>query len=62
MNIVQEIANWAKSLPPWQSDAVRRIFTQTDLSGKDESEIYSMPLAAHGLSEADIPVVKACHY
>ncbi len=51
MNVLQEIANWAKTLPPWQSDAVRRIFTQDNLSVEDEAELFAMLLAAHGLGD-----------
>lgn len=62
MNIVQEIANWAKSLPPWQSDAVRRIFTQDRLSTDDETQIFAMLLAAHGLSDGDASSVTPCPF
>ncbi len=57
MNVLQEIANWAKKLPPWQSDAVRRIFTQGSLSVEDEAELFAMLLAAHGLSEPNTVVI-----
>jgi len=53
MNVLQEIAKWAKTLHPWQSDAVRRIFTQETLSVDDEDELYAMLLAVHGLAESD---------
>ncbi len=53
MNVLQEIAKWAKTLHPWQSDAVRRIFTQESLSVDDEDELYAMLLAVHGLAESD---------
>jgi energy-coupling factor transporter ATP-binding protein EcfA2 len=47
MNVLQEIANWARTLPTWQSDAVRRIFTQSTLSSEDELSLYNMLLSAH---------------
>jgi energy-coupling factor transporter ATP-binding protein EcfA2 len=57
MNVLQELANWAKTLPPWQSDAVRRLFTQDELSVDDEAELYAMLLAAHGLTDPGTTVV-----
>ena len=47
MNVIQEIAVWAKKLPPWQSDALRRIFTSDKLSSSDEEEILAMLYIAH---------------
>ena len=49
MNVIQEIATWAKKLPPWQSDALRRIFTTDNLSASDEDEVFAMLLAAHNV-------------
>ena len=42
MNIIQELATWAKKLPAWQSDAVRRLVVQDSLSNDDEEELCSM--------------------
>ncbi len=47
MNVIQEIAAWAKKLPVWQSDALRRVFTSDTLAPCDEEEILTMLLAAH---------------
>ncbi|MGI8978069.1 MAG: AAA family ATPase [Pirellulaceae bacterium] len=56
MNVIQEIATWARALPAWQSDAVRRIFTKDKLSAEDEGQIYEILLDAHGLSEPNATV------
>jgi energy-coupling factor transporter ATP-binding protein EcfA2 len=53
MNVVQEIATWAKTLPPWQSDAIRRIFTQESLSADDETAVLAMLRHGHGLTSAE---------
>lgn len=52
MDVVQEIAVWAKKLPSWQSDALRRIFTSDKLSVQDEDELFDMLLVAHKLPGA----------
>ncbi|KKL08726.1 hypothetical protein LCGC14_2572960, partial [marine sediment metagenome] len=39
--VLDEIAKWASTeLPPWQSDAVRRLLTQDSLSATDEQELF----------------------
>jgi len=53
MNILQEISAWAKKLPTWQSDAVRRLFLQDRLSSIDERELEKLLFAAYGLLPAD---------
>jgi hypothetical protein len=44
MSLLQEIIDWAAGLPAWQSDALRRLFSQGTLSSKDEAEILAMAL------------------
>jgi energy-coupling factor transporter ATP-binding protein EcfA2 len=56
MNVVSEIAAWSKDLPPWQSDALRRIFIQDELSTEDEEQLLSMLLGQHGVRLGDEPV------
>ena len=51
MNVLDEIASWAANLPDWQSDAVRRILTQGEFTGTDESEVLSMLAAEKGVSD-----------
>lgn len=53
MNIIQELAIWANTLPLWQSDAVRRVFSQEKLSSEEEGQVFEMLLAAHDLSDSD---------
>jgi len=55
MSVIQEIADWTKSLPVWQSDAVRRIFTQDELSAEDEDDLLKMLLAANGIVDKESP-------
>lgn len=55
MNIVHEIATWAKKAPTWQSDAIRRIFTQDALSTSDEDDILALLLDEHGIAETPEP-------
>jgi len=55
MNIVQEISIWAKQLPDWQSDVVRRLFTQEKLTASDENQITRLLLEAHGIIDNDLP-------
>jgi len=53
MNVLHEIAAWAKKVPSWQSDAIRRIFTQDALSAADEDELLRMLLVDNGIAEDD---------
>ena len=55
MNVVHEIATWAKTAQMWQSDAIRRIFTQETLYPADEQELLRMLLAEHGVTDAEQP-------
>lgn len=51
MNVVREIATWAKKLSSWQGDALRRIFTSDNLSASDEEEILAMLLVSHNVPD-----------
>lgn len=53
MNVISAISAWAKELPPWQSDALRRLFTQDDFVPADESQVFAMMLKHHGLASGD---------
>jgi energy-coupling factor transporter ATP-binding protein EcfA2 len=48
---LQRVIEWASHLPPWQSDAVRRILTKDALSREDEDEIFLMLKESHGLKD-----------
>ncbi len=52
MNVIQEVSKWAKSAPKWQSDAIRRIFTQEQLTAKDEEVLFELLLHENGLNES----------
>ena len=56
MNAFQEVVRWAIRLPPWQSDAVRRLFSQNHLSAQDTEEILLMLKEAHGIKSEATPV------
>lgn len=53
MDTLKEILTWTKSLPAWQSDAVRRLLAQGSLTTADQSEILTMAKIHHGLMPAD---------
>jgi hypothetical protein len=61
MNIVHEIARWARTAKLWQSDAIRRIFTQDTLTSADEQELFGMLLAENGVTDPErvAPTAKA---
>lgn len=59
MNIIHEIANWAKKAPKWQSDAIRRLFTQDQLSASDQDELLALLLAEHGITDGAEPAPTA---
>ncbi len=48
MPILEKLIEWSKTLPAWQSDAMRRIFKGA-LSDNDENEILEFLKSAHGL-------------
>jgi len=48
--VIDEISKWASTeLPPWQSDAIRRLLTQDSLSATDEQELLLMLKANYKL-------------
>jgi len=51
MTLLNNILIWSETkLPPWQQDAVRRLFQQEDeLSSDDYTELYNLMKADHGL-------------
>jgi len=53
MNVLSEIVDWAISLPPWQSDAVRRLLHQGDLQENDRDEILLMLKANNEIATED---------
>jgi len=52
MSVIESIIEWAKKdLLDWQSDAVRRLLTQKELTKQDEEDILSMIKDSHGLND-----------
>ena len=70
MSVLQEILTWSTSLPLWQSDAIRRLFVNADLSDEDMDDLFALLKSEHGIPDpkgrapvqldaADIPVAAA---
>ncbi|MCK4353636.1 MAG: AAA family ATPase [Dehalococcoidia bacterium] len=53
MSIQNQILKWAKRLPDWQSDAVRRIFVKGDLTESDQTELLAMLKKTKGIEDPD---------
>lgn len=47
---LEKIVEWAERLPPWQSDAIRRLLTQGELSETDKAELMTMLKQSYGLT------------
>lgn len=59
MSTLEEIIEWAQTyLTEWQSDAVRRLLTQDELSKADISEILTIIKNKHGIAAPGISVPK----
>ncbi len=52
MSILQEIFNWTKELPPWQSDAVARLLAKKTLTPDDVDDLFALLKSAHGIADA----------
>lgn len=52
MSILQEILHWSKGLPPWQSDALRRLFMNGSLSNDDIDDLFALLKAEHGIPDS----------
>ena len=64
MNLIQEILSWSKTLPLWQQDAVRRLFSSPKgLLDTDITELAELCLKENGLlpdsSKTSEPLVQA---
>lgn len=55
MAAIDQIIEWAQSLPGWKSDAVRRILVQEKLTPRDEMDILAMLKEAFGLRDSTNP-------
>ena len=54
-NIIKEVLEWSKQLPLWQSDALRRLLIQGELSPLDKEEIANMAKISHQISVDHTP-------
>jgi len=55
MGIISRIAEWAKELPDWQSDAVRRILVKGDLTDSDQKELLAILKKSKGIEDPNNP-------
>jgi Uncharacterized protein conserved in bacteria len=51
VSIIKEILAWGKALPPWQSDAVRRLFAKETLAPEDLDDLYALLKLEHGIPD-----------
>ena len=51
MNVVDQITEWARTLPPWQGEAVRRLLQQESLATEDENYLYAALKATNKLGD-----------
>ena len=50
LSIFADILKWSEQRPPWQRDALRRLFTSGDLTATDFDELTETCKARHGLA------------
>jgi len=55
MSVLSQIAEWAKGLPDWQSDAVRRILVKGDLTESDRKELLAILKKTKGIEDPNNP-------
>lgn len=59
MSTLESIFQWVQDdLTEWQSDAVRRLLTQDELTNSDKAEILTMLKERHGLRDPTQPAAK----
>lgn len=51
MSILQEILDWTKGLPEWQSDAVARLLAKQTLTIEDQDDLFALLKAAHAIPD-----------
>jgi energy-coupling factor transporter ATP-binding protein EcfA2 len=55
INAIKEIVKWAKELPDWQSDALRRLFVNGTLSQDEKQEVVNIAKQFYGLPLVTAP-------
>lgn len=58
MAIYEEVLAWSERLPPWRSDALRRLCVQGDWIDQDLVEILDLAKQHHGVRSAFLPVLQ----
>lgn len=56
MPLLNDVLTWSQTLAPWAQDALRRVFTDNNLTVQDYEELVTLLLAAHGAAEENGPV------
>ncbi|CZT26569.1 hypothetical protein [Pseudomonas cerasi] len=56
MAIYEEVLAWSEKLPPWRSDALRRLCVQGEWSDQDLVEILDLAKQHHGVRSTFLPV------
>lgn len=51
MAILQEIFEWTKAIPAWQSDAVARLLAKQALDAGDIDDLFALLKSAHGIND-----------
>ena len=59
IKVEKELLKWSDKLPNWQKDALRRIWTQGELSEQDEEDILKLLKDEHDLSVDNQETLKA---
>jgi hypothetical protein len=54
-NVLGKILDWSAELEPWKSDALRRLFTQGELTEKDRIEVLAMARNSYNIEESSCP-------
>jgi len=55
MGVLSKIAKWAKGLPDWQNDAIRRILVKGDLTESDRKELLAILKKTKGIEDPNNP-------
>jgi hypothetical protein len=53
VSVLQAIFDWAADRPPWQQDAIRRLFSGVELSLTDFNDLYALLKTQHGIPDPE---------
>ena len=51
MSIIQQLLEWSEVLPAWQSDALRRLISQPELTPKDFDDVLAILKSTFGIAD-----------